>query len=200
MVECACDHAEFEVEEKTRYPGVRALLPQSYVTALLPVIDHMLTNYCDIPAGFELFPQAGFFSLVTLQPEELSAEQCIPHFDSTDPRYFAVMQYLNEGDFGGTTFYSHRPTGFENISESRRRLFLESAKTFIETGAQADRPGYINGSDGHFKALGSIRYRHNRLVMYPGSLLHSGNIERGRDISADPRTGRLTANLFVQFR
>ncbi len=200
MVDCACDHAKFEAEETSRYPGLRARLPQSYVATLLPVVDHMLTNYCDIPKGLKLACRASFFSLVTLQPEELSAEQRIPHFDSSDPCYFAVTQYLNEGDFGGTTFYRHRPTRFENISESRQRSFLQSAQKFNERVAQAERPGYINGSDEHFKALGSIRYRHNRLVMYPGSLLHSGNIERDRDISADPRTGRLTANLFVHFK
>ena len=37
----------------------------------------------------------------------------------------------------------------------------------------------------------------DRLVIYRGSLLHSGIIAPGTPLSADPRHGRLTANLFV---
>jgi hypothetical protein len=36
------------------------------------------------------------------------------------------------------------------------------------------------------------------MIIYQGSLLHSGIIPRGMNFSVDPREGRLTANLFVQ--
>ena len=38
----------------------------------------------------------------------------------------------------------------------------------------------------------------DRLVIYQGSLLHSGIIPPGMSFSADPREGRLTANIFVR--
>jgi hypothetical protein len=38
----------------------------------------------------------------------------------------------------------------------------------------------------------------DRLIIYHGSLLHSGIIPPGMKLSADPREGRLTANLFVR--
>ena len=38
----------------------------------------------------------------------------------------------------------------------------------------------------------------DRIIIYPGSLLHSGIIPREMNFSADPREGRLTANLFVR--
>jgi len=37
----------------------------------------------------------------------------------------------------------------------------------------------------------------DRLVVYPGSLPHSGMIPADMAFSDDPRTGRLTANFFV---
>ena len=38
----------------------------------------------------------------------------------------------------------------------------------------------------------------DRLIIYQGSLLHSGIIPPGMNFSADPREGRLTANIFVR--
>jgi len=38
----------------------------------------------------------------------------------------------------------------------------------------------------------------DRMLIYQGSLLHSGIISKGMKFSADPREGRLTANLFVR--
>jgi hypothetical protein len=36
------------------------------------------------------------------------------------------------------------------------------------------------------------------LIIYQGSLLHSGIIPPGMPFSSDPEVGRLTANLFVR--
>ena len=41
--------------------------------------------------------------------------------------------------------------------------------------------------------------RFNRLVVYPGSLLHSACIHPVRSLSSDPRQGRLTVNTFYDF-
>ena len=40
----------------------------------------------------------------------------------------------------------------------------------------------------------------DRLVIYRGALLHSGIIPNGMKFSADPRQGRLTANLFIRIQ
>ena len=40
----------------------------------------------------------------------------------------------------------------------------------------------------------------DRLVIYRGNLLHSGIIPTDMPMSDHPRTGRLTANLFVKGR
>ena len=154
-------------------------------------------NY-SLPRSSRAHSNAGFFSLVTLAPEELSLQQRIPHFDSANPFYFAAMQYINEGDFGGTSFYSHRPTGFENITVERTDKLIQSAQSFIQRSPP--RQDYFGDSDDHFLRLGTINHKANRLLIYPGTLLHSGNIHSAADINSDPATGRLTANMFVEFR
>ena len=60
-----------------------------------------------------------YFSLVSLKSEALTLEQSIPHFDNTAPLSFAVMHYINSGQYGGTSLYRHTSTGFENITEAR---------------------------------------------------------------------------------
>ena len=58
---------------------------------------------------------------------------------------------------------------------------------------------YIDASTDHYEIIHEIEYRPNRLVMYPGNLLHSGLVKPERDLGWDPATGRLTANLFIDF-
>lgn len=58
---------------------------------------------------------------------------------------------------------------------------------------------YFDDSDEHFTFLGMMPARFNRLVVYPGSLLHSACINPGIGISADPRRGRLTVNTFFDY-
>jgi hypothetical protein len=40
----------------------------------------------------------------------------------------------------------------------------------------------------------------NRLLIYRGASLRSGNIGPGFAFDANPRTGRLTLNLFLRFQ
>jgi hypothetical protein len=57
--------------------------------------------------------------------------------------------------------------------------------------------GYILGSNPHYEQIGAVEAVPDRLIIYQGSLLHSGIIPSGMNRSSDPREGRLTANFFV---
>ncbi|MGY0650046.1 MAG: DUF6445 family protein, partial [Paraglaciecola chathamensis] len=70
---------------------------------------------------------------------------------------------------------------------------------YIEHIAQP-KMRYITESTEQFTLYDQVDYRPNRLVIYPGNLLHSGLIIPDRDISADPTEGRLTANIFIEFK
>ena len=129
--------------------------------------------------------------MVTTAPDRLTPPQRAPHFDSPDPGYLAVLHYLS--DTPGTAFYRQRRTAIEQVTRDNLNLFIENARA-----AAVNAKGYIHGSDGFYEQIGAVEGKADRLVIYRGSMLHSGIIPPDADLSDDPRLGRLTANLFVQ--
>ena len=78
-----------------------------------------------------------------------------------------------------------------NLAQFVRTATSDAARLPAESG-------YIQGSDDFFEEIGAVEAVPDRLIIYQGSLLHSGVIPPGMELSADPRRGRLTANLFVR--
>ena len=194
----AYDTAEFRPDEHFAYPGIRAKLPEVYVDAVAPQLAGLLAHLFNVPRGVRFDLVHKVFSLITTQPEDLAVPQRIPHTDTRLPYYFATVHYLNPGEHSGTGFFRHRPTGFERISEARYPELLEAGTEHMQTrGMPAQK--YIDGSDDHFELIAEVEHRPNRLIAYPGNLLHSGLIRPDVDITPDPAGGRLTANLFFHF-
>lgn len=179
---------------QTHYPGLRRTIgphddaAKAYVTRTLKAAAPFIGGAFGA-ASFELIDAS--FSIVTDAPDALRPGQRIPHFDSTDPAYLAILHYLS--DTPGTAFYRHRATGIEAVSEAHRAAFLAAAAS----DAAAAR-GYIAASNAGFERIAEVAGRSDRLIIYQGRLLHSGIIPEGMPLSADPRVGRLTANLFVR--
>ena len=143
--------------------------------------------------GFDLAEAS--FSIVTLQPHQLRAVQRFPHFDSPDPNYFALLHYLRVPPGTGTAFYRQRSTGIERVTDQNLATFIRTAEA-IEPLLPKDS-GYFQGSNEHYEQIGAVEAVPDRLLIYQGSLLHSGIIPEGMSFSAEPREGRLTANIFV---
>jgi hypothetical protein len=199
LVDYACAGADYGPDATSSYPGVRANLPRSYVVAVLNSIYRLLFRVYAVPAELNLKPVNTVYSLITTPEEELTLAQRVPHFDSNGAHYLAVLHYLNPGPFCATGLFRHRPTGFERISEQRLERFVQTSEEFLREHGEPPR-AYIKGSTEHYELYDRIDYRPNRLVAYPGNLLHSGLVDPARDIDPDPRTGRLTANIFVDFK
>lgn len=198
LVAHACAHARFGADARFAYPGIRAELPQEYIDAIVPELVAVIRDVYNPPSRLEFQLVHRLFSMITRQPEELGPLQRVPHFDNHSPYYFATVHYLNPGDYAGTGIFRHRPTGYERIPQNRYPSYVKAAEAHIRTsGPPATK--YINASDDHFELIAEIEYRPNRLIMYPGNILHSGLIQPERDITGDPATGRLTANLFLYF-
>jgi hypothetical protein len=122
----------------------------------------------------------------------------MPHFDSSRPYYLAILHYLNEGSFCDTGLFRHRATGLEKITDDCHDGYVKSCREqFAEQGLP--EKAYIKGSNEQYELYHRIEYRPNRLAIYPGCLLHSGLVQPDVDIDHNPRTGRLTANIFVDF-
>ncbi len=198
LVKHASQTAEYSSGDEFAYPGIRAKLPIDYSEVLVPNIVGMLDHVYRIPPGRTHKLIHELFSLITLEPEELAPLQRIPHTDTRHPFYFASVHYLSPGEHAGTGFFRHRPTGFERISEERYPELVQAANVHMEKhGLPAEK--YIDASDDHFELIADVEYRQNRMIVYPGNLLHSGLIRPDVDIGADPSDGRLTANLFLYF-
>ena len=194
----AAKNAEFMPDKHFAYPGIRAELPDPYVNAIAPQLAGLLAHTYEVPRGFQFELIHRVFSLITTPPEDLAVPQRIPHTDTRLPFYFATVHYLNPGNHSGTGFFRHRPTGFERISEERYPDLLQTGTEHMQTeGMPAQK--YIDGSDDHFELIAEVEHRPNRLIAYPGNLLHSGLIRPDVDITPDPSAGRLTANLFLHF-
>lgn len=198
VIEFARSSSSFEPDKTSGYPGVRAKLERSYVVSVLNLVYPLLYKMYSIPRQLRLRPKATFYSLVAKPEADLLPLQCVPHFDSNHHFYFATVHYLNPGSFGGTGFFRHRPTGYENIWDSRCQPYVDSADAFIQKNGLPEQR-YIGGSNEHYELYDQVDYKENRFVAYPGTLLHSALINPSRDINPDPRSGRLTANIFVDF-
>ena len=188
----------FQQDQDSYYPGVRALLPRTYVKAVLDALYPMLYQQYQLSANLRLTPRDTYFSLINQQPETLLPLQRLPHFDTPSGHYFALLHYLAPEPHGGTGFFRHIPSGYERISVENQPQYFASAQQYLDKhGVPA--AAYCDGSDGHYQLYQAVPYRQNRLLIYPGNLLHSSLVKPSTDICSDPVAGRLTANIFIEF-
>lgn len=191
--------APFPSIEGNYYPGVRRIIrpddgaAHAYVEQACRDAAQFIAGAYDID-GFDLLEAS--FSMVTTKPAELSLRQRAPHFDSTDPKYYALLHYLRVPAGSGTAFYRQRSTGIERVTDLNVSTFVPVAQ--VQAAQLAADSGYVAGSDSYFEQIGAVEAVPDRLIIYQGSLLHSGIIPLDMNFSADPREGRLTANIFVR--
>lgn len=185
------------LDQKKGYPGLRAPIPAEYSENLTQLLEPLIKVNFRVPEHLEIRKSECAFSLTNVQAEDLGLLQRTPHFDASTPFHMAVLLYLCDETHGGTGFYRHNSTGLQQITPETRDIYLDSY--YEEINARRPKARYFDRSDENFEFLGMIPARFNRLVVYPGSLLHSACINPARSISSDPRTGRLTANTFYDF-
>jgi hypothetical protein len=191
--------APFPALDGNYYPGLRRVITRAdaeadtYVERTCREAAQFIAGAFDIDR-FDLIEAS--FSVVTLQPHELGPVQRAPHFDSTDQKYFALLHYLRVPSGSGTAFYRQRSTGIERVTEQNIAIFVRTAEA-IEP-LLPKNSGYITGSNEFYEQIGAVEAVPDRMIIYQGSLLHSGIIPAGMNFSADPRQGRLTANIFVR--
>jgi len=200
-IDLAASLAPFPQVANHYYPGLRRKVAGNepaftYFDRICRALPQILSEVWGVHR-FQI-TEAGF-SLVTQRPNEIQLIQRIPHFDTLDLGNFAVLHYLSRPEKGGTSFYRHRRTGFEVITADRHPRF----RTALDEDLRAYGPpaeAYIGESTQAFERIAEYEGRFNRLLVYQGSLLHSGQIPEGFDFSTDPRTGRLTGNVFLSAR
>jgi hypothetical protein len=184
------------IDAGSRYPGVRAPAPQGYVDALLESVTPLIEQTYGAPPVNELDLCA--YSMVTTAPAQLRPIQRIPHFDGPDHGRIAFLHYLCMPQQGGTSFYRHRATGFEVVTSDRVEQYRR--QVVAELQSEAPERDYVSDDTKFFERIHGVDAAFNRLIIYKGNALHSGDIGARTVLSEDPRQGRLTINGFGLLR
>jgi hypothetical protein len=180
------------IDVGSTYPGVRAPAPQRYVESLLDATAEIVAEKFGTPPMEDLDLCA--FSMVTTPPAQLRAIQRIPHFDGPEERRIAFLHYLCAASQGGTSFYRHRATSFEVITADRVEEYRNAVVAELKTEPPVNN--YVLADTEFFERIGGVGAVFNRLIIYKGNALHSGDISERTVLSEDPRKGRLTINGF----
>jgi hypothetical protein len=198
LLEQATSEPGFIAQASDFYPGLRKPITGDYPAQSLRTIVPLVREVFAIAAEREAQLSLCAFSLTTTPPEKLRPIQSVPHIDTHDPLQFAMVHYLCAEAFGGTSFYRHRSTGFETITQERLADYFKILKQEV-MDEQQTRFDYINGDTRLFERIYQMPAVFNRAIVYRSNQLHSGDISAHLGLSEVPSQGRLTANTFFRF-
>jgi len=193
LIEAAAGKSDYSVRS-LYYPGVRSSAPPDYARAVTAQLSDVIRS----TFGFtgELTITDSTFSLVATPGERLVAFQRVPHFDSTDANRLAILHYLCGPRHGGTSFYRHRSTGIESITDENRERYIKAVNA--EVKASGILPArFIDDDTDLFERIARYECTFNGALIYRGRILHSVNMPRDFVPDSNPRTGRLTVNTFL---
>jgi hypothetical protein len=179
------------------YPGLRAPAPRKYVEGMVRALSPVIERAFNL-RGVTLTDAECNFSLTTTPPDQLTVQQRVPHIDTAYPLQFALLHYLCGAEYGGTSFYRHKATGYETLDAARAAHYEAVRARELVEGAPPQH--YVTGDGRHFARIGGCDARFNRMAIYRSCLLHSGDIRDPSLLAPSPRTGRLTANIFINYR
>ncbi|HET9638455.1 MAG TPA: DUF6445 family protein [Allosphingosinicella sp.] len=188
----------FEAADEGRggFPGVRAQAPPALAEILvegaMPLIERVFGLRRASLTGLD-----ASFSIVTAPPTALHPMQRIPHIDTRDPRRLAILCYLGRGAFGGTAFFRQDSTGLEQVGPDRFDSYYAARRA--DLARVPPDGGYPGAGTEGYTETAHFEARFNRLLVYRSCSLHSGIIPSDTRLSADPRLGRLTINIFLDF-
>lgn len=193
LIEYCCQHKSFNKAD-AMYPGVRMTAPVEYFSALSLYVKPIILEVFNIKEE-NVINIFSTYSMVTTQPNQLRAEQAIPHFDSNHQNDLASIFYLCNESFGGTSLYRHSPTGFEFVDKSRVDTYMSSLRQSFKEGLVEQE--YMNGTNKVYDRLASYPAIFNRFIMYRCTSLHSGDIAKDFEFTDLPDKGRLTLTTFI---
>jgi hypothetical protein len=179
------------------YPGLRAAMPESFSAAFRAWLTPILQRTGVLGLQQTIQRDSSFFSFVSTASTDLLPIQCIPHFDSTDPALLAAVIYLCDSRFGGTAFYRHRRTGYEEITPENLQNYQLALNNDMRVHG-APKKEYINGDTALFETLFASELKFNRAVVYPGRALHAAKIDRHFEPPKTKTDWRLTITALLQ--
>ena len=176
------------------FPGVRARVPEGLAMAIRQSLAGLIRETFGLDD--ELNRIESYYSLITTAPEALNPHQRLPHFDGLGPQRIAVLHHLGRAEGSATSFYRHRATGFETMTEARLPAYNRAVNA--ELGRLGlPPPAYMDGDTPLYERIARYEARFNRLLVYRGNTLHSGSVPPQTPLAAEPRAGRFSVNTFI---
>jgi hypothetical protein len=186
---------EFRPVDFNAYPGVYLMAPAALARELYDLFQWRLRRHFDARRSVDMHCR---FSMVTLAPQALRPIQWLCHRDDVrlPPRLSmqaSVLYLFHNPQLGGTSFFAPVRPAAETDA-----LFEDAGRLTPDAFAHKYRMGYgyMREFNDYFHLLGNSPARWNRLIVYDGGMLHTGDIGAPELLSEDPLAGRLTLNGF----
>ena len=192
LVDIAAQRSDYSARS-LYYPGVRSSAPPEYGHAITNQLSDVVRSTFALQGTLKITDST--FSLVATPADKLVAFQRVPHFDSTDVNRLALLHYLCGPEQGGTSFYRHRASGTEVITEENRERYIRGINAEVKANGMPPA-SFIDGDTPMFERIAKYECLFNRALVYRGRNLHSVNTPPAFRPSLDPRAGRLTVNTF----
>jgi len=176
------------------YPGIRAPVSESRIRQFMAPISDLIAETFGFKGHAQLLNAA--YSIVTTPPSQLTPIQRLPHYDGLDPERIALLHYLSPSEQGGTSFFRHRSTGYECVTQDRYARFADALTADVARHGLPG-PGYIESDTAIYERIAHYEASVNRALIYRGYTLHCASIPADYPLSTDPRQGRLTVNTFL---
>ncbi len=181
------------------FPGIEMRLPPRLSAELAEYFDRYLRREFGVRRTLRHHAK---LAMVTRSEAELEPLQTIPHIDQLSVAagqcVIASVLYLFDDDaLGGTSFFIPR-VDQQRLQELTNAASELDATTFASS--YGIPRGYCSESTVWFERVLTVPPRWNRLIVYSGTVFHSGDIPHPQKLGADPRTGRLTLNAFLTCR
>jgi hypothetical protein len=181
------------------FPGPELRLPDAVSAGLGQFFDEHLRRSFDARRTERMYAR---LSMVNRKPEALQPWQWQPHVDQlqTAPGQCvaaSVLYLFEDESLGGTSFYRPR-----RDIEATMAMIEDSSKLAAEDFSRKHgvAPGYMTESNHWYEKVGTVPAVFNRLIVYSGTVFHSGEIAHPEKLSDNPLTGRLTINGFFTCR
>lgn len=195
-VEYAEAHRDaFGERDYNAYPGPELPLPAAAAAQLDAFFALHLRRRL---GGRRTLHSMGRLAMTTVAPGSLAPWQCFCHVDRLQvaaPHLVAasVLYLFRNTALGGTGFYMPKRPPEDIARLVRSASELPPRRFHVETGIAR---GYMCESNDWFEKVLEVEPRWNRMIAYPGTVLHSGDLRAPQLLSDDPRHGRLTINGF----
>jgi hypothetical protein len=181
------------------FPGPELRLPEPVAAGLGSYFDERFRASFDGRRTERFYAR---LSMVTRALGQLMPWQWQPHVDqlatAPDQSIAASVLYLfDDPALGGTAFYRPKRPAAETLPMVEDASRLPPAEFSARYGVA---PGYLTASNDWFEQIARVPAAYNRLIVYSGTVFHSGDITQPERLSDDPARGRLTINGFFTCR